>query len=377
MFAPPPSRPFRIGWHLTYEGRLWFLLVLICEIVGFYKGIALLNFIAHILLVCLLIGAWRLKSRLDKLKPRRTFDEFVTAGRPAAATLSVENTGAQPIGGLVFHETFMAIPARGMDVGAGKIAEIALTYYFPYAGRYQLGPIWLRSHFPFGLIGRDLLHDLPLEVIALPRLGRIDIAALLELVGDREMLRADSRRRTSMPGHEEFRGLRAYRPGDSPRGIHWRSSARRGELLVREEAALSGRQLNLVFPLAYVGLSVAARDSWLSLLATVISTWLEPDETRLRLLLWKDGKLWVMREGSSRHRRDFLTDLLKAIDGTSASERTQPATGLGRSKSLFILPAEYPTCLPIPSSEVATLRSDNFPNWYTPPTITLDLERHG
>src|SRR5262249_49364986 len=32
----------------------------------------------------------------------------------------------------------------------------------------------------------------------------------------------------------EFHGLRAFRSGDSPRWIHWRTSARCGELMVRE-----------------------------------------------------------------------------------------------------------------------------------------------
>ena len=32
----------------------------------------------------------------------------------------------------------------------------------------------------------------------------------------------------------EYHGLRGYRAGDSPRWIHWRTSARRGELMVKE-----------------------------------------------------------------------------------------------------------------------------------------------
>src|SRR5438445_186493 len=41
-----------------------------------------------------------------------------------------------------------------------------------------------------------------------------------------------SRRRLALEA--EFHGLRQFRAGDSPRWIHWRTSARTGELVVRE-----------------------------------------------------------------------------------------------------------------------------------------------
>lgn len=46
-------------------------------------------------------------------------------------------------------------------------------------------------------------------------------------------------------GHDEFAGVRAYQPGDSPRLISWKHVARTGTLLTREFDAPAGKGLNL------------------------------------------------------------------------------------------------------------------------------------
>ncbi len=61
--------------------------------------------------------------------------------------------------------------------------------------------------------------------------------------------RAEDRRRkpqgnpTSLA---EFHGLRPFRPGDSPRLVHWRTSARCGELMTREYEDAPGQNLIVV-----------------------------------------------------------------------------------------------------------------------------------
>ena len=45
----------------------------------------------------------------------------------------------------------------------------------------------------------------------------------------------------------EFAGLRDFRPGDDPRDIHWRSTARRGVTLVRESEDDEGLEATILF----------------------------------------------------------------------------------------------------------------------------------
>jgi uncharacterized protein (DUF58 family) len=53
-------------------------------------------------------------------------------------------------------------------------------------------------------------------------------------------------RRERQATEAEFHGLRTFRHGDSPRWIHWRTTARRGELMVREFEDAPGEHLILV-----------------------------------------------------------------------------------------------------------------------------------
>jgi uncharacterized protein (DUF58 family) len=78
-----------------------------------------------------------------------------------------------------------------------------------------------------------------------------------------------------------FHGLRGYRPGDSPRSIHWRTSARRGELMVREFEDLPGDDLTLV--VEAVGPAGPELEDVISLAATVCWEWCRQTGDRLAL----------------------------------------------------------------------------------------------
>jgi uncharacterized protein (DUF58 family) len=77
----------------------------------------------------------------------------------------------------------------------------------------------------------------------------------------------------------DFHGLRPFRPGDSPRWIHWRTSARRGELMVREFEDVPGDDIVLVLaPGVDLEPAIAAA-------ATIVWEWCRRRGDRLVLLL--------------------------------------------------------------------------------------------
>ena len=103
-------------------------------------------------------------------------------------------------------------------------------------GRYSLGPISLTVTDPFGLARRSWPAGAADEVTICPRVHEL-----------RPPPGAPGRLRSASPfavrfhapavDGEEFLTLREYEVGDDLRRIHWRSTARTGELIVREDEA--------------------------------------------------------------------------------------------------------------------------------------------
>ncbi|MDX2177353.1 MAG: DUF58 domain-containing protein [Candidatus Sumerlaeia bacterium] len=118
------------------------------------------------------------------------------------------------------------------EVGAGRATrarfDVAMTHR---RGAYALGPTRLVAWDPFGFFERELLLENLTQLVLYPNSVELQEA---DLLGDGVLAHVgyETTRRTGMS--EEFVGIRDYRPGDSTRAIHWRSSARHGRPMVKE-----------------------------------------------------------------------------------------------------------------------------------------------
>lgn len=99
-------------------------------------------------------------------------------------------------------------------------------------GTYDLGPILVSTRFPLGLVERSLMFEAPDQLIVFPRVGRLTPEWKRRCgVSDELVHRRDTKRGTF---EDDFHRMREYRWGDNPRAIHWRTSARQNQLMVRE-----------------------------------------------------------------------------------------------------------------------------------------------
>jgi uncharacterized protein (DUF58 family) len=141
-------------------------------------------------------------------------------------------------------------------------------------GGYRGGALLAVVTDPLGLVRRRYAFTVQLALTVHPRPGQ-PLTAQLSWAGQDSQ---DLARR----GSDELAGLRPWRPGDERRDVHWRSSARRGRLVVVERDEPTGEQ----WVLAVVGAFRAEADELA--LSRLASTWVaaRASELPVRLLTW-------------------------------------------------------------------------------------------
>jgi|HubBroStandDraft_1064217.scaffolds.fasta_scaffold04790_4 uncharacterized protein (DUF58 family) len=175
-----------------------------------------------------------LAASLGKLQVSRSGDAKVHLGQSGAIALSVTNGGSRRLRGVVrdgWRPTAGASPARSVVcVPAGRRVTLTTTLSPTRRGDVAGGAVTVRSLGPLGLAGRQRNLPAPWTVRVLPPfLSRKHLPGKLARL--REL---DGQHKSLIRGQgSEFDSLRPYVLGDDVRSIDWRSTARRGDVLVR------------------------------------------------------------------------------------------------------------------------------------------------
>jgi uncharacterized protein (DUF58 family) len=163
---------------------------------------------------------------------REIYPERVVRGEPAVARLRVRNAGARRSGAFEAHD---AAGERRLSVsvptlGIGEVVQ--RTYRLPTdrRGRHVVGPLTLTRQDALGLVRTQVATGGTATLWVHPRSHTLK-------VGDVGVSRrfdgrtVDQRSRGSLV----FHALREYAVGDDLRHVHWKSTARRDELMVRQD----------------------------------------------------------------------------------------------------------------------------------------------
>lgn len=311
MSASTTSEPSRGRLKLTSEGLAWLAASAVLGLLGWSKTLNLLLMLAYVMVALLVLNAVLARRHANRAFSRRLLPGSVFAGESAEIASLVVNKNSRAVTVQVVDRNREWAVA---DLAPDVIASFTSPETFPERGRITLPPLVTASAFPFGLLRFEKTESATDSVAVLPALGIADADGLrrwlLRTAGSEGRSRKVLRRVTH--DQADVRGIRRYRPGDSIRTVHWKSSARRRELMVREyDSAPSPELLVVVEPWLPANPTEEDRanlEAALSLAATIAATWCRAIGTRVALAV--SGEVEIFSGESSL--RDALIPLADA-----------------------------------------------------------------
>jgi len=206
-------------------------------VAGYLLGERGLLCVGIALLALPLLAAAAIRRAQYRLGTSRTISPpRVPAGQTATVTLRLENVSRVPTGLLLAEDTVpYALGTRPRYV-LDKIErngsrELTYSLRSDLRGKFEIGPLQLRAADSFGLVELSRSLSGRTTFVVTPR-----VVPLARTVISRSWAgEGDGRARLSSTAGEDDVIPRAYRDGDELRRVHWRSTARYGELMVRRE----------------------------------------------------------------------------------------------------------------------------------------------
>ncbi|MEG4815194.1 DUF58 domain-containing protein [Microcoleus sp. K5-D4] len=186
---------------------------------------------------------------LRSLEVRRRPIEPVSAGERITVELEIENRARQP------KTLLQVIDILPFVLGEPVVRPIEViepnsiyrdTYYLEVRRRgvYRWQEVNLRTAAPLGLFWCRRSRPVKAVAVVYPQVLPLSTCPLIDRIGQEDSPQFYNRSRSQTATEGLTRNLRPYRHGDPTRLIHWRTSARYGELRVRElEVAAGGQEI--------------------------------------------------------------------------------------------------------------------------------------
>ncbi|NEB80147.1 DUF58 domain-containing protein [Streptomyces sp. SID14478] len=222
---------------LTTRGRSFLAAGIAAAICAYVLGQSDLLRVGLLLAALPLVCAGVLyRTRYRVAGSRRLSPARVPAGSEARVHLRMDNISRLPTGLLMLQDRVPYVlgprPRFVLDrVEAGGRREVSYRVRSDLRGRYPLGPLQLRLTDPFGMCELTRSFSTYDTLTVIPR---VEPLPPVRLSGEAKGY-GDGRQRSLALAGEDDVIPRGYRYGDDLRRVHWRSTARYGELMVRRE----------------------------------------------------------------------------------------------------------------------------------------------
>lgn len=332
----------------------WVFATLALLVLGLLLKLTLLVYAMYVLLGVLLLSRFFTRVWADGIEARRFSDEQVLEiGAKAEIKVAVQNNGRLAVPWMILEDSLpqnaltqmpLQLKAEGvrlalvrLKAGENKVLSYRLT--FLRRGYYQIGPLLVETGDVFGLHRRFRILTEPHFALVLPKVLPLEGYTLSSRrpLGEMRMthrLFEDPTRVSS---------IRPYRPGDPLNRIHWRASARAGQLQSRtyESSCVTGATFLLDFHSSSFPGAAAANSAELAIV-TVASLANAVYLTGQQLGFVSNGRDAADRIREEGWRAEFLTrkDARTRAERNPENVRLRPVmvkTGKGEERFTEIL----------------------------------------
>jgi len=218
--------------RFTFGGLVFSLGALAVGFAAMNTANNLLYLLLGAMLGLIVVSSWLSEQAIRGLDVRRHTPHGVTVGHEVRIQYEVINHKRR-LSSLAVELREQGLPVAAFlpRVSAGEETTARSANRFVRRGIYPLGTVTISTSFPFGLFLKERDVEIPGELVIWPRHDRV-LRAPATGAGKSRALGITLTRAAGTRG--DYRGLREYRPGDDPKDIHWRSSARLQVPVVRE-----------------------------------------------------------------------------------------------------------------------------------------------
>lgn len=372
-----PAAAPRIQMRFSSSGIGWLLVAIGVGAYAWFRSINLVVIITYTMIALIVLNAILAWRTLRRANASRIKIPPVFAGESAECGVSITNESRYPITLLITdtaggHKNVFLV----YRLPKNQSSTCTASREFPTRGRFS-GPVTLSSGFPFGFIECERQSEAGGEIVVLPRYGYAEPDGLRRWLfrqGDGHTRRVLRRLTTDQV---EVRGVRSYRPGDALRDIHWRTTARRGEIMVREYDTAPALDLILVveawLPPNPTTADTDRLEAALSLAVTIAVTWRRTFDSPVLVVV--PGHSTAAAAASDEDLREVLSPLADIVGG-SAPEPLAPETfhhHLARGARVVVSSrANTPYAAALTRSTgkpfIPVSPTDRLP-WYQPPVV--------
>lgn len=227
-------RPWRLFTARGHTFVVLGLLVVVGSMVAGQRDVMRIGLllVALPVIAAVLVARARLRLSCERsVEPPR-----VPLGSPLRGRIALGQEGRLPAGILLLEDTVPAELGNRPRFVVDKAdlswrREIEYPLLGRVRGRFHTGPLTVRTTDPFGLVQLDRHFQATTEVMITPV---VEVLPAMRSAGGAGSAGEARPHRVGVTGQDDVL-VREYRHGDDRRRIHWRTTARRGELMVRRE----------------------------------------------------------------------------------------------------------------------------------------------